>query len=249
MSQAALKNSASVPDQFLEFTITGNYHNSKKEIVDFQDVVGKIPFCDEEENQIGSMHVRGRYAEKWVREAVNKDGTKKYPERIHKMRQVFIDDVKLTTGKLSYVGKDIKELSIDEMQELAVAKDLRGVPLPNSGMSKRDMLIRTYVAYADRVLLKKIKYQEEGFNFAKLPSIILDGKSRKETSKKLTNEEVIAREQQPTLTGLGEKDDPRKRFSLDELKEIAGQKGLVYDTDKEGEALFDDLYKELFGNK
>lgn len=252
MNQPAKKTqettAARTPDRYLEFTISGNYHNAKKEIIDFDNVVGKIPFCDEN-NLVGSMHVRGRFAEKWVKEAVNPDGTKKYPERIHKMRQVEVDDVKVTTGTLSFVGKDIKDLSVDEMQELAVAKDLRFVPLPNSGMSKRDMLIRTYVAYAEKVLEKKIKYQEEDFNFFKLPSIILDGALRQESSKKMTNEEIIEREQQPTRSGLGEKDDPRSRFSLGELKQIAAQKQHVYDHNKADDALFDELYKEFFGNK
>ncbi len=188
------------------------------------------------------MHVRGRFAEKWVRDAVNPDGTKKYPERIHKMRQVFIDDVKLTEGTLSYVGKDIKELSVDEMQDLAVAKDLRFIPLPSSGISKRDMLIRTYVAYAEKVLLKKIKYQEDGFNFSKLPSIILDAKFRKEISQKLSNEEILEREQAPTKTALGGKDDPKARFTMDELRQVAEQKNIeVLDG-----TTFDELYSQLF---
>jgi hypothetical protein len=34
-------------DKFLEFTISGSYYNSKKEIIDFEKVKGKIPYCDE----------------------------------------------------------------------------------------------------------------------------------------------------------------------------------------------------------
>lgn len=241
MSAAPIKKPAPELDRFLEFTISGSYYNSKKEIVDFDRVKGKIPFCDED-NAVGSMHVRGRFAAKWVKEAVDDMGIRMYPERIEKMRQVHVDDVQPTTGTLSFVGKNIKDLSVEEMQELAVAKDLRFVPLPSSGLDKRDMLVRTYVAYSEKVLEKKVKYQEEGFNFAKLPDIVLDGKLRREESQKITNEEIIAREQAPTKTALGEKDDPKARFSMEELRLIADQKKI---TVTEG-STFEELYAKLF---
>lgn len=239
MAQAQQKPQAQ--DRFLEFTISGSYYNSKKETVDFDGVKGRIPFCDED-NGVGSMHVRGRFAARWIKDAVKADGTQKYPERLEKLRQVFVDDVQPVSGKLSFVGKDIKELSIEEMQELAVAKDLRFIPLPNSGMSKRDMLIRTYVAYSEKVLLKKIKYQEENFNFAKLPSIILTADLRQEKAQKITNDEVIELEGRPTKSAYGEKDNPKARFSMEELLQIAEQKSL----DVVEGATFEDLYAMCF---
>lgn len=230
------KRKAAAHDDFLEFTISGSYYNSKKEKIDFDKVVGKIPYCDED-NGVGSMHVRGRFAAKWIKEAVGEDGKPKYPDRIDKLCQVFVDDVSEVGGDLSYVGKNIKDLSLDEMQELAVAKDLRFIPLPQTGMSKRDMLVRTYVAYADKVLNKTIKYQEAGFNYAKLPAIVLDGELRQETSEKITNDEVIEREQKDTST-----DDPKRRFTMEELKEVAQSKNVTYPRD----ITYEDLYTKLF---
>lgn len=229
--------------RFLEFTISGTYYNSKKELIDFDKVVGKIPFCDEE-NGVGSMHVRDRFAAKWVKEAMNRDGEPKYPDRIDRMHQIFIDDVQETTGTLSFVGKNIKDLSIDEMQDLAVAKDIRFIPLPKAGMSKRDMLIRTYVGYAEKVLKKTIKYQEESFNFAKLPDLILDGQGRKEISQKLSNEEMIDLEadKMKAPVGLGERDNPKARFSKEELCQILDGKKISYDPSSS----FDDLYQKAF---
>lgn len=241
MAQAQTKAPAQRQDRFLEFTISGSYYNSKKETIDFEKVKGRIPFCDED-NGVGSMHVRGRFAAKWIKDTVDNLGISRYQDRIEKMRQVFVDDVQPVYGELSFVGKDIKELSIEEMQELAVAKDLRFVPLPNSGLSKRDMLIRTYVAYSEKVLLKKIKYQEESFNFAKLPSIILDGQLRQEKSEKITNEEIIAREQEPTRSVLGGRDDPKARFSMAELLQVAEQKKIAV---LEG-TTHEELYAQLF---
>ena len=226
---------------FLEFTISGCYYDSKKETIDFEGVKIKIPACDEDKG-IGSMHVRGRYVIKALRQAVDKDGNPKYPKRIEKIRQVFVDDVVKVKGRLSFVGKDIKELSVDEMQDLATSKDLRFIPTPQSGMSKRDMLIRTYVAYADKVLEKTIKWQEENFNFAKLPSIILDATSRSEESGKITNEEMIDMERNSKPTSYGQRDNPEDRFTLEELKTIADSKNIRYANDVE----FKDLYSALF---
>lgn len=222
--------------KFLEFTISGCYYNSRKETIDFEDVKGKIPYCDEE-NGVGSMHVRSRYAVKWIKEAVDSKGEKLYPERIEKIRQVFIDDVQPATGTLSFVGKNIKELSIDEMQELAVAKDLRFIPIPGKGLSKRDMLIRAYVAYAEKVLFKKIKWQEPDFNFSALPDIILDDKTRVEEGGKISNDEMIEREMSSKRT-----DSPKARFTIEELKTIADSKNISYSDDVE----FSDLYNTLF---
>lgn len=228
-------------DRFLLFTLSGCYYNFRKEKIDFDDVKVKIPYCDEE-NGVGSMHVRRRFAAKAVKDEKNPDGTPKYPDRIERMCQVYIDDIEETTGALSFVGKDIKTLDIYEMQELAVSKDIRFIPLPSSDFSKRDRLIRTYVGYSDKILKKKVKWQEEGFSFMNLPSIILDGSGRFETHEKITNEEMIAQEQQAPKTSLGERDDPKSRFTIEELKTLADSKGVEYPSDVE----FSDLYKHLF---
>lgn len=244
MTKQAIKEAPKKePHKFLEFTISGSYYNSKRESFDFENVVGKIPYCDEE-GGVGSMHVRGRFAAKWIREARNEDGTLKYPERIEKLRQVFIDDVRETTGTLSYVGKSIKELDIHELQELATAKDLRGIPLPNSGMSKRDVLIRAYADYSHRVLGKKIDYQAADFNFAKLPDITLDDAYRVETQEKISNEEILEMAQKPTVSAMGEKDDPKKVFSIEELRQVADSKKIKWDESTS----FDELYNNIFAS-
>lgn len=225
----------------LEFTISGCYYDSKKETIDFEDIKIRIPACDEDKG-VGSMHLRGRYIERAIRQVTDKNGDPKYPKRIEKVRQVFIDDSTLVKGKLSFVGKDIKELSVDEMQDLATSKDLRFIPTPNSGMSKRDMQIRAYAAYSDKVLRKPIKWMEEGFNFAKLPSIILNAETRTEESGKITNEEMIDMERNAKATNYGQRDNPESRFTIQELKTIADSKSITYADDVE----FMELYTTLF---
>lgn len=225
--------------KYLKYVISGSYYNSKKEIVDFDAVTGVIPMCDEE-NGVGSMHVRGRFAPKWIKEAKNDKGEAKYPERIHKMRQTHIDDIQVVDvkGDYSFVGKDLKQLSLDEMQDLAVAKDLRLIPLPlGSGYDLRDMRVRAYAAYAEKVLDKDIGYQKEGFNFAKLPSITLDGEMRVETEEKVSNDEVLDAEAKNTST-----EGVKSSLSLKDLKDLADERKIPYHKT----IGYDALYQKLF---
>lgn len=223
--------------KMLQFTISGNYATSNKDVIDFGPIVGVVPMCDEE-NGVGSMHVRRRYAKKWIKDAVDEKGKQRYPDRVDRIKQCFIELVEEVEGEVSFDGKNIKELTVDELQDLATAKDLRFIPVPNGNFSTIDMRIRAYVDYSSKVLNKTIKYQDENFNFHKLPPIILTADTRFEESEKITNEEIIAKEQSVLTT----EDDPEKRFTMEELKSIAKSKKIQYPED----AGFLDLYKLLF---
>ncbi len=226
-------------DDFIEFTVSGCYYDSRKETIDFEGLKIRVPANDEE---ICEMNVRRRYTLAAIKEAKNKDGEPKYPKRVEKIRQIFIDDSRPCKGAYTFVGKNIKEISNDELQDLATRKDLRFIPLPNSGLSRRDALIRAYVAFADKMFNKEIKWQEEKFNFAKLPDIILDGRVRTEGEGKITNEEMIAQEQNAPTTDYGVRDNPRNRFTIEELKAIADNKNIQYPDDVD----FTNLYNKLF---
>lgn len=228
-------------DKFYQFTISGSYHNSKKEICDYEGVVVKVPFTELEE--IAVMHLQSRYAMVAIR------NDERYKEdRVHHLRQVFVDKTEIVEGNLSFVGKDLKELTDEEMQDLATAKDLRGIPLPKqqSSMSLRDMRVLTYIAYSEKVLGKEIdsKTREEiTNNFAKQPSIIVDGAGRVETTGKVSNDEMIEDEQRNT----GEGSKPEDRFTLIELKTLARQKQISFDENtKDEKKLFNYLYGKLY---
>lgn len=229
-------------DEFrlLEFTISGSYVNSKNEIIDFENVSGLIPMCEE---KIGEMHVQDRYATMWVKEAKKENGEPKYPERVDRIRQVFVDDIQETTGPLSFVGKSIKELNVQELQDLATAKDLRPIPLPNSGMSLREMRASAYRAYEEKINKKKMKMEDVLEKFSKLPDIVLTSHGRTEDSEKVSNEEIIELEQRASKpVAMGERDDPRNRFTIQELRTIADTKRIVYNED----TTFEELFSELF---
>ena len=79
--------------KILEVTISGTYHKSKKEIMDFEGVKGLIPYTDEPR---AKMHIIKRYAMVWIKNSVSKDGKKIYTERVNRVRTVYFDDFKET---------------------------------------------------------------------------------------------------------------------------------------------------------
>ena len=225
-------------DKFYQFTISGSYHNSKKEICDYEGVKVNVPYTESQE--IGEMHMQSRYA----MAAVRKDERFK-EDRVHKMRQVFVDDVAVVEGMFSFVGRGIKDLYDEEMQDLATAKDLRGIPLPKlqSSMSLRDMRVLTYLAYSEKVLGQALKREDVERDFSKLQNHRLSADVRTETSGKVTNDEIIEKEMSTKATG----NDAEDRFTLAELKKLADSKGIVYDQNsKDDGKLFKFLYGKLF---
>lgn len=222
--------------KFYEFTCSGSYYNSGKEVIDYEGVKVLVPKTALEE--VAVMHMQSRY----LPNALKADT--RYKERVHKIRQIHVDDMKEVDGELSYVGKNIKELSDAELQDLATVMDLRRIPLPvrQSGQSLRDMRVTAYMVFAEKILGNDMKREDVEKDFAKLPPVILTLAGRTESTEKITNEEIIEKEQSTKAT----EDDPRKRFTLAELKALAKTKGVTYDGSQADDVLFDALYKKLY---
>jgi len=234
----------------LEVTISGSYKTSSGEIVDFENVKGFIPFVDDEH---AKMHVRSRYATEWIRNLKDRNGDKVYSNRIDTMRQVFIDDIKQDDTKFSFVGKNIKDMSYDELQDLATSKDIRRIPLPKSlsGVDLREMRTQAYLGYSDKCLGVNINVNNPlpqhsskvgdrlTFDFAKLPDLFVeDSEARVDLSQKVTNDEMIDMEMKP----MNEAETPKSHLTLADLKNIADTKNISYHH-KIG---FDKLYGMLF---
>lgn len=226
--------------KFYEFTTSGSYINSRKEIFDFDNVKVLVPFTELQE--VAEMHLQSRY----MPEAIRTD--ERYAEnRFHKLRQTHIDDVKTVEAEMSFIGKNLKELDDKELQDLATAKDLRSIPLPKrqSGMSIRDMRVRAYIAYKEKILKQPVSREDREDierDFAKLPAIIIDAAVRTDKSAKVSNEEIIEGEQKSNSM----EDDPSKRFTLDDLMKLADQKKIPYDKNMDKEKLFKFLYEKLY---
>ena len=140
---------------------------------------------------------------------------------------------------MSYIGKDIKGMTFEELQDLATAKDLRFIPAAKEDM--RVARVRAYATYSERVLKKTLDWQASDFldAFAKMPEIIVNDADALEIEQKISNDEIIDAEMSSTSTS----DDPRTRFTLPELKKLANEKNIAYDQD----IGFDDMYKKLYG--
>lgn len=205
----------------LKVTISGSYHAGKDRIIDFNNVVGHIPYCDERDVL---SHVRRRFAAKWVSE----DG--RYTDRVNKIREVFVDDVLEMQGELSYVGKDLRTLNADELQELAVSKSLMSIPAPRMG-SLRNALNVAYCAYVNNVLDGDLSHNAEGFKLMEQPPIYLKDGYAPDVTVKLTNEQVISGEQTDT-----------PQLDMAKLKEIAKSKGIEFHPS----ISYDKLYARVF---
>lgn len=211
-------------------TISGSFEDGKGEIVDFMDVKGVLPFTDSEE--LANAAIRNRYAQMWL------GADKRYPGRIARVRECYIDSLEETTAEFSYVGKNITDMTYEELQDLAVAKDLRGVPLYKAG-ALRESQGRAYAEFGNKVLGMDVDHRKEGFNVMKLPPLVVDGSTRKDKQKKLTNDEVIAQEQASTST-------EKPTFTRAELEKLAKENGITFNP-----AITDEnLQKKIFaGNE
>jgi len=221
------------------FTISGYYTNSKKEVVDFENITGIVPATDYD---VALMHVRGRFARLWVANAKNDDGSARYPERIAEMGQVHDDKMEEIDHDFSFVGKDIKEMTDEELQHLSVYKDLRRIPFPArfSGSSIREMRILAYCEYSDAVLgtdLLQKKDQPE-FKWYDMPPLVVVGGKRVDNTIKLTNDDILELEQAP----MGIMDTPKSNLTIDDLRDIARKRNISFSKN----ISFDDLYAKLF---
>lgn len=204
----------------LKFTVSGSYKSHEYKIVDFEGLVGTVPYVDED---VAALHILHRYLPMWI----SRDD--KYKDRYVRRRQLFIDNVEEVEHEFSYVGKDIREMNAEEIQDLATAKDLRTVPLWKTGslISARAV---AYAEYSTKVLGEKLDHREEGFNIKHLPAIIADGDSRRDFEKKITNEEAAIRE----FSG--------SHLTLNDLKEIAKTKSIRFHPS----IGYDALYSKVF---
>jgi hypothetical protein len=213
----------------LKVTISGDYRKSDKDVVDYQNVTGIIPFCPE--SMILSV-VRFRYATRWIADAG-------YKEKVSSIKTCYVDEFEEVQADFSFVGKDIKQMTYEELQDLAVNKSLRDIPVYKQS-SLRETQLRAYVAYIERVLEKDcgylyqdkwISHKDEGFNFAKLPELFVDANFVAPVVNKESTDDIISRE------GQG------KPATLDALKIVARNANIPI----KGNLSYDQLYKRIYG--
>lgn len=211
-------------------SISGTYRAADKEYIDYDNVVGYIPFA---EYELAEAMVRKRYALMWI------TLDKRYTKRVQTVREVYIDALEETEADFTFPGKNILELTYAELQDLATAKELRAVPLYKKGGLRQAQTV-AYAEYSNKVLGVEVDYKEAGFNVAKEPPIVVDGGAERNIAKTLSNEEVIDLEQKSSNA----KDGVKKTITRDELEKMARERDIAFNgaiTDKA-------LYKKIFNS-
>lgn len=127
----------------LKYTISGTYKTADKITIDYENVTGIIPFCENE--KVALKHLRNRYALRWVKDATTSDSDYSKRDRVNKLHEIYVDDVEVTESEFSFVGKDIRKMSFEELQDLSTSKDLNNVPVKRgSTRRQREIAYREY---------------------------------------------------------------------------------------------------------
>jgi len=199
----------------LKIAASGAYYTGGgargKETVDYENVTGIIPVIDKDRVQ---QAVMWRMIQIWI----SKDA--RYTKRFDLLRVCYIDKIEDVDGKPEIIGKDVKELDWEGLQDLAVWKDLRKIP----NYKTSDLRTAREIAYLEysRLIGNKIDPDRKGYNYASLPALIIADDNRvAEPHKTKSNDEVIAEEQENKSVG-----EEEKTFTLAELRKIAKAKGI-----------------------
>lgn len=241
--------------KLLEVTISGSFKASDDEIESYDAVVGLIPLLDEDKAQ---QMVIKRYAKMWIGQSRKKVAGELTDEakykRVSRIREVFIDSIDEVEvdAPLSYIGKDILTLDYEEIQDLAAAKDLAGVPLYKVGSLAVQRRI-AYAEYAGQILgvteldprTKKevpLNWRREGYNPAKLPPITPTAEIERNQTHVATLEEtidtaqlIVNKQMAPSHSGA---------MTLDQLKSIAEHKKIPFNANIGYAALYKKIYGE-----
>lgn len=255
----------------LKVTISGSFKASDGEIESFERVTGIIPRLhtdpagDDRLSKADQMIIK-RYAPIWIGRQRKKDAAgqeidePKY-KRVQKVRQVFIDSIEDNDdnpdASLSYVGKNIMDMNFEELQDLAAANDLSGVPLykVNSLAHARRVAWSEYARKVLKAVGEEYGWTNQAFNPNKHEPIIADGVIRISGDHVATIEETIDRENLSMKEGLDNQgklkvmpnvtDPSRSRLTLPQLKAIADEKKIGYHKS----IGYDQLYTKIYGAK
>lgn len=242
--------------KLLKVTISGSFVAGDKEIESFTAVTGLMPALNTEVPQNGvdviskaEQMINKRYARIWIGQAVDDAGKPIY-KRVGRVREVFVDSIEDEDDKqLSYVGMSIMDMNFEELQDLAAAKDLIGVPFHKTGSLTQARRV-AFSEYAIHVLgLDKDKYdwRQNGFNPSRFAPIIADDKIMERGGEVQDVEESIDRDmlREEIKRVPGAKSTAESPLTLDQLKAVAKAKGIEFN-DRIG---FDALYKRVYPGK
>lgn len=187
--------------------VSGTYNIGGGEYVDYS-VEGVVPYIAEED-------IKGLVANRYILGWISAD-KENHPQRPRSVREIVIDDYEETDHDFDYCGKDIKEMTAEDLQDLATAKGLYEVPAEKMSPDVRQMREKAYKAYVTHVQKETVM---DDFRYTTAPPLVVDQNIRKLSRPKIDPDKQILKEQ----GGPVEVDDT---MSLEELRDIAKGMGI-----------------------
>lgn len=211
----------------LKVIVSGSYRTSDADIVDFSGLEGFVPAVEED---LLLSAVRKRYAPLWLR------NNPKYTKRVHSIRECYVDAAEETEKEFSFFGKDIKVMTQEELQDLAVFANIREIPLYKK-VSDREARAKAYSLYSAKILRKL--YLAEDFNPIKSPPIIVEDAPRFRSISQSEEAQELA------ITNDFEGSETKEeRFTIQELRMLAARNGIPVNKSDN----YKTLYKKVLGN-
>ncbi len=211
----------------LKVKLSGTYLDSKSEVVEYDNLSGTIPFSDE-----GRAHqvCKSRYAAMWLN--IEK---KVRPNHIS---EVYLDSCKEEEGTLSFLGKDIKEMTMEELQDLSVYLGLKIPKYKASSLrNTRVSAVEKYLLEIKGVPKKKVSRVIE-MGFDSLPTCIINEKEEKAD---IDDGKSLSEEMAEYGVDIVDEEES-KEYSLDDLKNLAKAKGVKFNPN----IGYDKLFKRVF---
>lgn len=188
-------------------TASGDYATEDYKRVDFSGLQGIIPAVDRD---LAEQALRMRYAPMWLSQS------EKYTQRMKKLRGCFMDSMEEIDYEFSYVGKDVKELSYEELQDLATALQLRRVPLYKKSSLQETRRI-AYVEYSNKLRKTHLSEKSDEFDYASLPPLIVE--------EQIINTRVIPK----TNTQVLDEIQKGMEYTIDDLRNMLTERGVKFD--------------------
>lgn len=202
----------------LKATINGSYVDNNNEIIPFSDIVEYIPTTQED---VALMHIRRRYV---VRAIVN--NPEKFKKPFRKVRETFVD-FEEDEKSFSFSGKNIGDMTVGELQDLAVYFNLREIQVPNT-TSVHAIRMKAYTEYRRKILKEEKFAIPEGATLKTLPPIIVKVEGEKAEAAPVAN---VSEQKKVT------------EYTTSELRDIAKMKGIALPAGNLG---IDRLYDLVF---
>ena len=198
----------------LKCEVSGTYKNHKGEVLDYE-AKGIMPFCDE-----GKAHQAcvNRFAAMWLA---------KQKITVKTIRECYLDDTKEIDHDFSFIGKDIKEMTPEELQQMAV---YTGIKVPayktTSIRNMRMKAIENYLLQVKKVPEDKVARIME-LSIKDIPEFTIEENVEKLVEQK-TEIQSLAESVSEYGVNIVTDAEEQSEYTMENLKDLARAKGIAF---------------------